>query len=78
MNQNVRYGPVPDVRDGLTFKERAVLTCLRELQNERQGRNVSTSIPTPMLYGRVVEVVDISVEEMQEILQRFVGIEGGC
>lgn len=76
MNENDRYGPVPDVRDGLTARERAVLTCLRELQNEGQGRTASGSIPTPMLYGRVVEVVDISVEEMQEILQRFAGIEG--
>lgn len=74
MNDDERYGPVPDVRDGLNAKERAVLICLRELQNSRQGRNV----PTPMLYGRVVEIMDMSVEEMQEILQRFVGVDGGC
>lgn len=60
---------VPDVRDGLTRKERIVLTCLHELQNERNGRNV----PTAMLYGRVVEFVDMSVDELQKILQRMMG-----
>ncbi len=33
---------IPDVRDGLTRKERAVLYCLRETQNELNGRNVPT------------------------------------
>lgn len=60
---------IPDARDGLTHKERIVLTCLHELQNERGGRNV----PTAMLYGRVVEFVDISVDELQRILQRMIG-----
>lgn len=60
---------MPDVRDGLTHKERIVLTCLHELQDERGGRNV----PTAMLYGRVVEFVDMSVDELQVILQRMVG-----
>jgi len=59
---------LPDVRDGLNRKQRAVLFCLQELQRERGGRFV----PTPMLYGRVVELVDMSVEEMQSILQRLV------
>lgn len=67
------YTNLPDVRDGLNVKERAVLFCLRELQNARDGRNV----PTAMLYGRVVEHVDMSVDEMQAILQRFVGVHGG-
>ena len=38
-----------------------------ELQQERDGRNV----PTGMLYGTVVEHVDMSVEEMQGILARL-------
>ncbi|MGB4246789.1 MAG: hypothetical protein WBJ75_03625, partial [Pseudohongiellaceae bacterium] len=57
---------IPDVRDGLTRKERVVLYCLRETQNELNGRNV----PTLMLYGRVVEKVDMSQAEFQTILTR--------
>ena len=59
----------PDVRDGLTRVERVILWQLSELQQERQGRNV----PTAMLYGRVVEHVDISVDELQRTLQRLIG-----
>jgi hypothetical protein len=59
---------LPDVRDGLTHRERIVLQCLHDLQQERGGRNV----PTGMLYGIVVEHVDMSVEEMQSILVRLV------
>jgi predicted HTH domain antitoxin len=62
------YSELPDSRDGLTRKERIILYCLNELQRERGDRNV----PTFMLYGRVVEYVDISVEEMQSILQRMI------
>lgn len=58
---------LPDVRDGLTRKERIVLYCIDKVQKERGGRNV----PTAMLYGRVVEFVDISVDELQRILQRL-------
>ena len=60
---------VPDIRDGLTRRERVVLWCLSELQKERGDRHV----PTAMLYGSVVEYIDMSVEEMQFILARFVG-----
>ena len=62
---------IPDSRDGLTHRERIVLWCLSELQMERGDRNV----PTGMLYGSVVEHVDMSVNEMQSILVRFVGYE---
>ena len=62
---------LPDVRDGLTHRERIVLWCLSELQQERGDGNV----PTGMLYGSVVEYVDMSVDEMQSILVRFVGHE---
>ncbi len=58
---------LPDARDGLNRKERVVLYCLHQLQQEREGRNV----PTAMLYGRVVELVDMSVEELQTILIRL-------
>ncbi len=63
---------IPDVRDGLTRKERAVLYCLRETQNELNGRNV----PTLMLYGRVVEKADMSQAEFQAILTRMAGLHG--
>jgi len=58
---------IPDVRDGLTRVERAVLHVLRETQRELGGRNV----PTAMLYGRVLELVDLSEEELQACLKRF-------
>lgn len=61
------YDELPNVRDGLTRKERIILHCINTIQNELGGRNV----PTAMLYGRVVEYTDISVEEMQSILQRL-------
>ena len=61
---------LPDVADGLTHRERVVLWCLKELQEERHGRHV----PTGMLYGSVVaEHVDMSVDEMQSILVRLIG-----
>lgn len=62
---------IPDVRDGLTHRERIVLWCLSELEKERGGRHV----PTGMLYGSVVEHVDMSVDELQRILVRLVGHE---
>lgn len=65
-----RFDNIPDVRDGLNRKERAILYCLQQAQTELGGRNV----PTIMLYGRVCELVDISPEEFQTILSRFVGM----
>jgi len=61
---------LPDARDGLTRKERTILYVLQKTQAEMQGRNV----PTIMLYGRVVEHLDISQEEFQSILNRLVGL----
>ncbi len=58
------HDSLPDVADGLTHRERVVLWCLKKLQEERGGGHV----PTGMLYGSVVEYVDMSVEEMQRIL----------
>jgi hypothetical protein len=60
---------LPDIRDGLTRKERIVLDCLNELEQQRGNRHV----PTSMLYGRVLEKLDMSVDEMQAILQRLAG-----
>lgn len=58
---------IPDVRDGLTRAERVVLYVLHETQKERGGRNV----PTVMLWGRVCEHLDMSPEELLEILARM-------
>jgi hypothetical protein len=65
-NMNIKDN-LPDIRDGLTRKERVVLDCLNELQKERGNRFV----PTSMLYGRVVEKMGLSVEELQAILQHL-------
>ncbi len=59
---------LPDVRDGLTHGERIVLWCLYELEQQYGERQ----IPTSMLYGRVIEHVDMRVEDMKSILARFV------
>ena len=56
-----------DARDGLTRKERIVLYCLHQAQKEFKGRNV----PAATLYGRVLEHVDMSEHELQNILQRL-------
>ena len=61
------YDDIPDVRDGLTRKERVILYVLDKTQKEMKGRNV----PTAMLYGRVLEYMDMSVDELQAILQRL-------
>ena len=61
---------LPDARDGLTRAERIVLWVLHEAQREFNGRNIATA----MLYGRVVEYMDMSVDELQRILQRLVGV----
>ncbi len=62
-------GEPPDARDGLTRLERIILWQLSEAQREL-GRE---SVPTALLYGRVVEVIHVSVEELQLVLQRLVG-----
>ena len=71
MKSSFPYTDIPDVRDGLTYKERIVLYCLHKTQKELNGRNV----PTLMLYGRVIEHVDISQHEMQAILNKMVGFK---
>ncbi len=58
---------LPDVRDGLTRLERAVLVELQRAKEEFGDRHV----PTALLYGRVVEHVNVSVEEFQRVLVRL-------
>ncbi|MFC4257760.1 hypothetical protein ACFOZ5_01805 [Marinobacter lacisalsi] len=62
---------IPDVRDGLTRTERLILYVLNETQRELGGRNV----PTVMLYGRVLEYVNISEQELHVYLDRL-GVKG--
>lgn len=62
---------IPDVRDGLTRTERLILYVIHQTQQELNGRNV----PTAMLYGRVLEFVDMSVAELHAHLDRL-GVKG--
>lgn len=57
-----------DARDGLTRLERIILWQLHEAQRDL-GRD---SVPTALLYGRVVEHINVSVDEFQAVLQRLV------
>lgn len=58
---------IPDGRDGLTRLDRIVLYVLRETELELGGR----AVPTVMLYGRVLEYVNISEAELQAVLERL-------
>jgi hypothetical protein len=61
-----------DARDGLTRVERIILWQLREAQKEL-GRD---SIPTALLYGRVLQHLDISEAEFTQTVQRLIGTFG--
>lgn len=69
MSPVIEDDDLPDARDGLSRKERMVLVILNQLEEERKGANV----PLPMLYGRVVERLDMSIGELQAIVQRLAG-----
>lgn len=58
-----------DVRDGLTRLERVILHVLHEAKAEFGDRRV----PTALLYGRVVEHIDVDVELFQRALSRLAG-----
>ena len=60
---------IPDVRDGLSRLDRVILWQL-DLARRELGR---ASVPTALLYGRVVEHVDVSVERFQAALAKLVG-----
>ena len=61
---------VPDVRDGLTRVERVILVELHRAQKEFGDRHV----PTGLLYGRVVEHVNIDPQEFQLVLAKLGGM----
>jgi hypothetical protein len=67
MSRNPLADWIPDVRDGLTQRERAVLYVLHQTQQERGDRNV----PTAMLWGRVCEHFYISPEDLSAMLARL-------
>jgi hypothetical protein len=56
-----KYYNIPDVRDGLTELERTILFTLHELKKEYGERHV----PVILVYGRVVEYLDVTPEEFQ-------------
>jgi hypothetical protein len=58
-----------DAGDGLTRLERIILWQLDEAQRDLGRESVSTAL----LYGRVVEHINVSVHEFQTALQRLVG-----
>ncbi len=64
------FDDIPDARDGLTRKERVVLWVLRRAEAERKGRGVRAA----MLYGRVIEHADMSIEEFMAIVERLSGL----
>ena len=55
---------IPDVRDGLTRVQRVVLFELHKAQRET-GREM---VPSVMLWGRVVERLSISQDELNDVL----------
>ena len=61
------FDDLPDARDGLTRKERVVLWVLARAESERKGRGVRAA----MLYGRVLEHVDMSIGEFMRIVERM-------
>jgi hypothetical protein len=62
---NVSYTPygsnltIPDVRDGLTQLERTILYVLYRCREEYGDRH----IPTALVFGRVVELIDCSTDQ---------------
>lgn len=62
---------LPDVRDGLTRLQRIILLELHKAQKEPwlEGRTV----PTPLLYGRVVEHIDVAEEDFMAALRQLIG-----
>jgi len=63
---------IPDVRDGLTRLQRTILHVMNAAKKDFGERRV----PTATLYGRVVEYVDVSVDEFQRELARLTGRGG--
>ena len=63
------WDTLPDCRDGLTRIERIVLWQLHRAQQEL-GR---PDVPSAMLYGRVVEHVNLDPRTFEALLARLAG-----
>ncbi|MET0340777.1 MAG: hypothetical protein ABW252_07230 [Polyangiales bacterium] len=59
---------LPDARDGLTRIERTILQQLAEAERELGG-----GVSAALLYGRVVEHLNVSVPEFQRVLKKLTG-----
>jgi len=66
-----RYPNIPDVRDGLTEVERTILLVMHEARKEYGDR----TIPTVLIYGRVVELLDLSWEDFHQTLVKLSSIQ---
>lgn len=60
---------LPDARDGLTRLERIILWQLHAAEQEHPGQLVKSTL----LYGRVIEHIDVSVDEFTATLQKLMG-----
>jgi DNA gyrase/topoisomerase IV subunit A len=69
LHEGSDFDGLPDVRDGLTRLERVILHVLNEAKAEFGERHV----PTALLYGRVVEYIDVGAQEFQRALSRLAG-----
>jgi hypothetical protein len=69
MSKVLELDHLPDVRDGLTHIERIILWQLQQAQAELGRSNV----PSALLYGRVVEHVNVSPVRFEQILARLSG-----
>jgi hypothetical protein len=69
-----REDTLPDVRDGLTRLERVILSELARAQRELQseGDSGASDVSSALLYGRVVEQLNVSPREFQRALTRLV------
>lgn len=63
---------IPDVRDGLTRLQRVILHVLHAARGEFGAR----SVPTAVLYGRVVEHMNVGEAEFQRTLAQLAGRGG--
>jgi hypothetical protein len=64
---SMKHDELPDIRDGLTHRQRVVLLVLHELREQYGDRTV----PTPLLWGRVCEHFYISPEELTNMLAQM-------
>ena len=74
MSSKGPHDDIPDVRDGLTRVERLVLYVMHQAKAEFGERY----IPTALLYGRVVEYVDIDSGHWPMVRSSWPGGRSSC